>query len=52
MEDRVVGQNHEYLGHTDSGFDFVKCMTKLRLRAMPWIDDHSKFPSFDIILFY
>jgi len=35
MEDWVVGQNHEYLGHTDLDFDFVKCMKKMRLRDTP-----------------
>jgi hypothetical protein len=50
-EDHVVGQNHEYLGHTDSDFDSVKCMMKLRLRDTLSTNDYSKFPSSDIIFF-
>jgi len=39
------------LGHKESNFDSIKCMTKMGLKATQLVDDRSKFPSYDIDLF-
>ena len=39
---QVLGQNHEYLGHTDLKFESIKYMMKLILRTTKLVDDHVK----------